>query len=57
MEASALGVATAFAAGAVSFLSPCVLPLVPAYMSYVTGQSLGQSLNAGASGAATMASR
>ena len=40
MEAATLGVATAFAAGAVSFLSPCVLPLVPAYMSYVTGQSL-----------------
>jgi cytochrome c-type biogenesis protein len=27
----------AFAAGVVSFASPCVLPLVPAYMSYVTG--------------------
>jgi len=27
----------AFAAGAVSFLSPCVLPLVPGYLSYVTG--------------------
>lgn len=29
----------AFAAGAVSFLSPCVLPLVPGYLSYVTGLS------------------
>ncbi len=27
----------AFAAGAVSFLSPCVLPLVPGYLSYLTG--------------------
>jgi len=27
----------AFAAGAVSFLSPCVLPLVPGYLSFVTG--------------------
>lgn len=27
----------AFVAGAVSFLSPCVLPLVPGYLSYVTG--------------------
>lgn len=27
----------AFAAGVVSFASPCVLPLVPAYLSYVTG--------------------
>ena len=39
-DVATLGVVTAFAAGAVSCLSPCVLPLVPAYMSYVTGQSL-----------------
>lgn len=39
-DLASLGVITAFAAGAVSFLSPCVLPLVPAYVSYVTGQSL-----------------
>jgi cytochrome c-type biogenesis protein len=32
-----LAVPVAFAAGAVSFLSPCVLPLVPGYLSYVTG--------------------
>ena len=30
-------VVLALAAGAVSFLSPCVLPLVPAYLSYVSG--------------------
>jgi cytochrome c-type biogenesis protein len=29
----------ALAAGAVTFLSPCVLPLVPGYLSYVTGMS------------------
>ncbi len=29
----------AVAAGVVSFLSPCVLPLVPGYLSYVTGMS------------------
>ena len=29
----------AFTAGVVSFLSPCVLPLVPGYLSYVTGLS------------------
>lgn len=52
MDASTLGAATAFAAGAVSFLSPCVLPLVPAYMSYVTGQSLAAS-----AGGAALASR
>ncbi len=39
MEAGAIGFAAAFAAGMVSFLSPCVLPLVPAYVSYVAGQS------------------
>ena len=40
LDLSAAGLTTAFAAGAVSFLSPCVLPLVPAYISYVAGQTL-----------------
>lgn len=39
-ELAGLGLFTAFAAGLISFLSPCVLPLVPAYLSYVAGQSL-----------------
>ena len=30
----------AFGAGFLSFLSPCVLPLIPGYISYVSGQSL-----------------
>lgn len=30
----------AFSAGLISFLSPCVLPLVPAYVSYMTGESV-----------------
>lgn len=34
-----LAVPVAVAAGAVSFASPCVLPLVPGYLSYVTGMS------------------
>ena len=42
MEASGIGLATAFLAGAISFLSPCVLPVVPGYVSYVAGQG-GQS--------------
>ncbi|MGB3828822.1 MAG: cytochrome c biogenesis protein CcdA, partial [Ornithinimicrobium sp.] len=29
----------ALLAGAVSFLSPCVLPLVPGYVSYVAGRT------------------
>ena len=37
IDVSALGLATAAAAGAVSFASPCVLPLVPGYLSYVAG--------------------
>ena len=37
---STFAVLTSFAAGVVSFLSPCVLPLVPGYVSYVAGQSL-----------------
>ncbi|MDZ4179475.1 MAG: cytochrome c biogenesis protein CcdA [Coriobacteriia bacterium] len=32
-----VGLLTAFAAGLVSFLSPCVLPLIPAYLSFMTG--------------------
>jgi cytochrome c-type biogenesis protein len=39
-------VAVAAAAGLVSFLSPCVLPLVPGYLSYVTGMA-GADLDAG----------
>lgn len=30
----------AFLAGILSFLSPCVLPLIPAYMAYISNQSL-----------------
>jgi len=33
---------TAFFAGLVSFFSPCVLPLVPAYLSFVSGMSVDQ---------------
>ena len=35
-------IAVAFAAGLVSFLSPCVLPLVPGYISIISGSSLDQ---------------
>lgn len=35
-----IGLLTAFGAGVVSFLSPCVLPLVPGYISYVSGSTL-----------------
>jgi len=32
----------AFSAGLISFLSPCVLPLIPGYISYITGSSLNE---------------
>ena len=38
-EISGIGILTALAAGAISFLSPCVLPLVPGYVSYVAGNA------------------
>jgi cytochrome c-type biogenesis protein len=37
-----VSVFTAFVAGLVSFLSPCVLPLVPGYISIISGSSLDQ---------------
>lgn len=40
--------AVAFAAGTLSFLSPCVLPLVPSYVSYVTGVGLEELEEGGA---------
>jgi cytochrome c biogenesis protein CcdA len=35
----------AFAAGFVSFLTPCVLPLIPGYMSLISGVGLDHSMN------------
>src|SRR4051794_22977862 len=37
---SGIGLLTSFGAGVISFLSPCVLPLVPGYVSYVAGDAL-----------------
>lgn len=47
LEISGIGVLTAFAAGLISFLSPCVLPLVPGYVSYVAGESLEELTHSG----------
>ncbi len=38
---------TSFAAGVVSFLSPCVLPLVPGYLSYVAGEAVARTRRPG----------
>lgn len=40
---SGIGLLTSFGAGVISFLSPCVLPLVPGYVSYVAGDALAVS--------------
>ena len=37
----------AFVAGLLSFLSPCVLPLIPGYISYINGQTLNDILDDG----------
>jgi cytochrome c-type biogenesis protein len=42
-----VGILAALAAGVVSFLSPCVLPLVPGYLSAVTGVSASELDDAG----------
>lgn len=47
-EISNIGLVTAFAAGAISFLSPCVLPLVPGYVSYVAGRTAADRPSGGA---------
>ncbi len=40
---TALGLLAAFGAGILSFLAPCVLPLVPSYLSYLAGASLQET--------------
>ena len=42
MEGQSIGLLVAFAAGLLSFLSPCVLPLVPSYATFITGMSLDE---------------
>ena len=37
-----IGLFAAFSAGLLSFVSPCVLPLVPSYISYISGLSIEQ---------------
>ena len=42
MFTDSVGIPIAFFAGVLSFLSPCVLPLVPSYVSFITGMSLDE---------------
>jgi cytochrome c-type biogenesis protein len=50
-DPASLGLALAFSAGLLSFVSPCVLPLIPSYLTFVTGvgfDELGSSRRAAA---------
>ena len=42
MVVASVGVLTAFGGGMLSFLSPCVLPLVPGYLSLMSGVSVAE---------------
>jgi cytochrome c-type biogenesis protein len=43
-----ISVVIAFSAGLLSFISPCVLPLIPSYITYITGVSFKELSDAGA---------
>ena len=47
MDPVHLSLIVAFGAGALSFASPCVLPLVPAYIGHLAGRSVGKEPDAG----------
>ncbi|HXE84417.1 MAG TPA: cytochrome c biogenesis protein CcdA, partial [Gemmatimonadales bacterium] len=38
-----MGIAVAFTAGLLSFLSPCVLPLIPSYVGFITGMTVEEA--------------
>ena len=42
MDGVSLGITISFTAGLLSFLSPCVLPLIPSYVSFITGLSIDE---------------
>ena len=46
--ASSVSLAAAFLAGLVSFISPCVLPIVPGYLSFISGVNIAQFKEGGA---------
>src|SRR6267378_5031436 len=51
MQGSNITIWIAFAAGVLSFLSPCVLPLVPGYISLISGVSIDSLKEGSKSGA------
>lgn len=38
-----LGIAVSFLAGLVSFLSPCIFPIIPGFLSYLAGSTLSEA--------------
>src|SRR2546429_4951433 len=50
MQISLVNILIAFAGGLLSFLSPCVLPLVPGYISLMSGVSIDHLKSEGVSG-------
>ncbi len=52
-----LAIPVAAAAGAVTFLSPCCLPLVPGYLAYITGMSGADASADGGGGRASRSGR
>lgn len=46
MQSASIGITLSFTAGLLSFLSPCVLPLIPSYVSFLTGMSLDDTQRA-----------
>ncbi|MBA5775583.1 cytochrome c biogenesis protein CcdA [Stappia sp. F7233] len=48
VDVSLFSLTAALLAGAISFVSPCVLPLVPGYVSYVAGRTAAQGVTASA---------
>lgn len=51
MDSISISLPFAFFAGLVSFLSPCVLPVVPTYVTFVSGLTMDELAEGGASGA------
>jgi len=52
-----LAIPVAAAAGAITFLSPCCLPLVPGYLAYITGMSGADATTAPEAAAADAADK
>src|SRR5258708_23407146 len=42
MGSDSVSIVTAFLAGLISFLSPCVLPIVPGYLSFISGVNVAE---------------